>query len=266
MMTTKLSISMMFSKVRAHTRNCAKRTVLVVALLLFCVPASAQSYTIIDLGTLGGDRSFVTIPQAAGINNRGQVAGSSFTAGDAAEHAFLNSNGSMMDLGTFLGGNISRAFGVNNAGQVVGFSSGAGFQTHAFLYSNGSMMDLGALGGRKSAIAWAINDAGQITGGSGVDPAVPVEYFHAFLYTNGSMMDLGTLGGPESQGYAINNRGQVTGFSFMASNALTYHAFLSINGSMMDLGTLGGTKSQGFGINNAGQVVGSSLTADDVAE
>ena len=57
---------------------------------------------------------------AHGINDAGQVVGSSSTAG-GERHAFITGpNGiGMTDLGT-LGGDFSVAFGINDAGQVVG--------------------------------------------------------------------------------------------------------------------------------------------------
>jgi probable HAF family extracellular repeat protein len=71
-----------------------------------------------------------------------------------------------------------------------------------------------------------------------------------------SVTDLGNLGGSYSYGNAINNTGQVTGYSDTPSGN---HAFLFSNGQMTDLGTLAGfTQSAGNGINNAGQVTGSS--------
>src|SRR5437016_12602987 len=65
--------------------------------------AQAQTYTITDLGTLGGSFSV-----ALGVNSRGQVIGNSFTTGDQALHAFIYSDGRMRDLGT-LGGSSSSA-------------------------------------------------------------------------------------------------------------------------------------------------------------
>jgi probable HAF family extracellular repeat protein len=70
------------------------------------------------------------------------------------------------------------------------------------------------------------------------------------------MKDLGALGDSISSGYAINNAGQVVGFSYSASGPS--HAFLYTDGQMRDLGTLGGTHSAAEGINNAGQVVGTA--------
>ena len=94
-------------------------------------------YTVIDLGTLGGSGS-----TGLGINSLGQVTGSSYTASNAANHAFLYGGGVMTDLGT-LAGLYSTGYGVNDVGQVTGAS---GDYQRAFLYSGGVMTDLGALG------------------------------------------------------------------------------------------------------------------------
>jgi probable HAF family extracellular repeat protein len=53
-----------------------------------------------------------------------------------------------------------------------------------------------------------------------------------------SVTDLGDLGGPYSYGWAINNAGQVTGWSFTATSDSVSHAFLYSNGQMTDLGAL----------------------------
>jgi probable HAF family extracellular repeat protein len=68
--------------------------------------------------------------------------------------------------------------------------------------------------------------------------------------------NLGTLGGSGTQGFAINNAGQITGVSSTSTGSL--HAFLYSGGQMTDLGTLGGSTSAGYGINDAGQVTGES--------
>jgi probable HAF family extracellular repeat protein len=58
------------------------------------------------------------------------------------------------------------------------------------------------------------------------------------------LKDLGTLGGTNSYGQAVNDSGQVAGYSLTSTFAVT-HAFLSGPGGspLKDLGALGGTNS-----------------------
>src|SRR6185369_7866059 len=74
-----------------------------------------------------------------------------------------------------------------------------------------------------------------------------------------SILDLGTLGGSSSYVSAINDRGQVVGYSETSSGET--HAFLWKKGTMTDLGTLGGGASEAADINKFGQVVGWSTLA-----
>ncbi len=69
--------------------------------------------------------------------------------------------------------------------------------------------------------------------------------------------DLGTLpGGTNSQALAVNNSGQVVGWSSTSNSPM--HAFLYNLGTMTDLGTLYGRYSAAYAINNNGQLVGES--------
>lgn len=220
--------------------------------------ASAAPYKINDLGTLGGTTTY-----AGGINANGQVAGSSFTAGQPSEmHPTLYSNGTLVDLGT-LGGKNASAFQVNASGQVAGTSETKGDNNqnaHAFLYANGKMNDLGTLGGQYSA-ASGLNDAGQVVGVA--DTGVGTLHTHAFLYAGGTMTDLGTLGGYYSAASAINNGGQIVGQASLPYDASRpfegQHAFLFSQGKMTDLGTLPGSGSSvASSINASGDIVGES--------
>ena len=74
-----------------------------------------SAYTLIDLGTLGGN-----IANANDISEAGEIVGSATTA-SGQTHAFLWQIGVMTDLGT-LGGAYGAASGLYDNGQVVGFS------------------------------------------------------------------------------------------------------------------------------------------------
>src|SRR6185436_16755687 len=75
----------------------------------------------------------------------------------------------------------------------------------------------------------------------------------SLLGQTSTIIELKTLGGTAITGMALNNAGQVTGYSRIAGDA-EQHAFFYQAGGTLDLGTLGGPFSQGNAINNAGQV------------
>jgi probable HAF family extracellular repeat protein len=250
---------------------------------------NGTSGTIHDLGRLGGQFSV-----GRSINAGGQVAGWSNTDGEPGG-AFLwtpttpgGASGTMLSLG-MLGGGYSEARGINVGGQITGYSSLAGEEIlptidHAFLWTpttpggaSGTMLDLGTLGGQYS-IGNGINDNGQVTGISATTGDAEA---HAMLWTPttpggtiGTMVDLGTLAGAESEAFAINSSGQVTGYSSTA-NFGAFHAFVwtpttpgGTTGSMLDLGTLAGASdsSIGHGINSSGHVVGQSeVVVNDIS-
>ncbi len=76
------------------------------------------------------------------------------------------------------------------------------------------MTDLGTLGGSSSE-AWRSTITGISSGGRTL-PGISGQ--HAFLDHNGTMTDLGTLGGYASGATAINDKGQVVGWSYVADN------------------------------------------------
>lgn len=69
--------------------------------------------------------------------------------------------------------------------------------------------------------------------------------------------DLGTLG-LDSYSVALNDHGQVTGYSYTVNAALAF-SWTESEG-MSDLGTLGGTYTVPMAINNSGQIVGQAHT------
>lgn len=102
------------------------------ALGLAAVPAAAQtSYTLTDLGTLGGIYSL-----GYGVNDGGQVVGFSETTGNVS-HAFLYSGGSKFDLNSLIapgtGFTLTRASGISDTGFITGYGTNSAGQQDAFL-------------------------------------------------------------------------------------------------------------------------------------
>jgi len=205
------------------------------------VPTQSRAFiwdggAIQDLGTLGGTDSC-----AVSINERGQVAGYSFTdtSSNPPVHPFLWHHGTMRDLGT-LGGTFALTNALNDEGAVAGVSFLAGDSVcHPFLWHRGKLSDLGTLGG-DTGIAESLSDAGDVVGKADIPGASGPcfngpQVHHAFRWRHGVMTDLGTLDGdPCSHALSINSGGQVVGGSSDCSTFL--HAFLwEHGGPMVDL-------------------------------
>src|SRR5215472_2121565 len=134
--------------------------------------AAATTYTITDLGSLGGG-----VTHGLAINASGQVTGDSISSqlvqvpcpvqqyGGAKkcfthpDDAFEWSNGTMTDLGN-LGGNFSQGVAINGSGEVVGSSAGKSPGPGSAFLSNGHGMHQLS----PPAVAYGINDSGQIVG------------------------------------------------------------------------------------------------------
>jgi len=249
----------------------------------------AQNGMVTDLGALpGGDNC----SGATGINAKREIVGLSENGeidpltGVTQTRPTRWIDGQITDLGSF-GGNQGWASGINNQGLIVGASlntvpdpyslidgligSSNGTQTRPFLWRDGVMQDLGTLGGPD---AWAIliNQHGQVAGLSytNFNPSVGCPGLltsDPFFWANGKMTDVGTLGGTCGVPFALNNRGQVVGQSFVTGDS-TYHPFLwpGQDGKIQDLGTLGGTYGWALAINDSGGIVGFASVAGDLAE
>lgn len=270
--------------------------VLGMSMLTATIAVTSFSYTVTDLGTLGGSSS-----KAYGINDTGKVVGEADTS-SGYSHAFLWDQNTMKDLGTLDGFSDSQAYKINNVGQVVGDAYISKLSAYppirALLWDKGDQsppQNLGSLGGNQSE-ALGINNRGEVVGVSSLSGnTFP---YRAFLWNKGKMLNLGTLSDSSldfSSGTSINNKRQVVGqagdcaflwakgtinaISFDCSYAAsdinergqavgggnTEAALWNIsNGMRKNLGTLGtpGTyNSFAYGINNRGRVVGGTYQA-----
>jgi probable HAF family extracellular repeat protein len=179
---------------------------------------TGAAHTLAELGVLWVDP---TLPDyasstASAVNGQGHVAGSSFagqgttfqTAQPFGTHAFLYRGGKMLDLGALApnaSDNDSEGYGLNNLDEVVGLSA---------------------------TTIPARNSLGQPCPSCGLAS-------HAFLWRTGKMTDLGNLAnvpGWDSKADAINDQGEIVGWSDSTVNgAATHRAFLYVSGQMLNL-------------------------------
>jgi probable HAF family extracellular repeat protein len=264
-------------------------------------PARAASYNLTDLGGLSlnlfastGYTAFLPENKAFGINDTGTVVGVlkgkfgtganppsqthviSWNVSSDGKTATANDLG-MQPLYPTFPSTKSYGYGINSSGQIVGYTQPQGQSAYyAFLYdpSTSTSTYLGRPTGTKQATATAINDSGQVVGFTGDDSGGPNALRSAFIYngpgnivripgaTVGAVVNGTTITG--SSANAINNHGQVTGYS---SVGLYDQAFIydpSATTPFLSLGTLGGATSYGKSINDSGAVVGYSSLSDGV--
>ena len=225
---------------------------------------------------------------AAAINDLGQAVGQSFGLNVPAHAVIWDNSNIPQDLGTLPGHVHSGAVAISNNGSVIAGISTDGTRPVRWLKSNGQWLidplpaevqcivtamssDGTAIAGNcgPAAVVWingsriplgtasarGVNSRGQVVG-------TDANLAHAFLWTVAAgsapvVTDLGNLGGTAAAAIAINDAGEITGWSTNANGDA--HAFLWTPKKrvMTDLGPVSGVGIAN-GINATGLVAGFS--------
>ena len=237
-----------------------------------------------DLGTVKNEANSAS----NGINNSGQVVGTSWTTTttikktkwgpvtetNTVENGFIwTASGGMSNLG-----NNFTAHAINDSGEILGPNQ---------LWNGKTWTSLGSLPGGSFSNALGLNNDGQVVGQTMNNNSTFEEgYLWSPSSPNGvigSMIDLGSFdksGAGFSSAAAINGHGSVTGWAENADRSGgAAHAFVwapsapnATTGTMVDLGTLainpyaGNSQSQGLAINSSGVVVGDSNPAGSTGQ
>jgi probable HAF family extracellular repeat protein len=184
---------------------------------------------------------------ASGINSAGSVAGS-FEDPGGAEHAFVWSPATGLQLLGNLGGDLSTALAINDAGQIVGQSATAS-SVQAFMWSSGTGMV--AVGDAGTYLATSVNNSGEIA--CQEDPS-PFTQIQAALCGpgRGSVTALSMFSAdPWSAVSALNNQGWFVATAQTPSGV--DEGFLWTPQGM----TIFGASFLPVSLNDVGQVIGS---------
>jgi probable HAF family extracellular repeat protein len=248
------------------------------------VGAAPRQWTVTqlpDLGPYGGS--------ARGINNRGEVAGTSLVSETQPHAAFWDRDGAVTDLmpgnptsgvanaindhGVVVGhagslittwkdgvatslGIVGEPFDINRSGAVVGYFYPSGQiamgPQRGFYYKDGVVHDIGSLGNN---LVWAggLNDKGVVVGGATLPSSSDIRGIIWDPVTG--LKQLGTLGGRNSGATDVTNRGVILGTADDA-DGINHMVTWDLNGGLLhDYGP----RLAGHAINDRGAIVGNQL-------
>lgn len=181
-----------------------------------------------DIGSLGGGIVYVN-----GLNDAGQIAGTSVNE-HGIENAFVwSAGGGMLDIRAEPGRGRSYGWAINQRGVVTG---SFGDTARPFRWSLGSgVEDLGVTPAFAQPSGRVLNDAGLIAGVTTIDD----EFTRVFAWTrSGGLVDIDTLGSVESNPVAVGAGGEVAGNRLASWDDGGERPFLwTRSGGMVDLGT-----------------------------
>lgn len=170
-----------------------------------------QAGTLTTLGDLGGGQN-----RASGMNNLGQVAGSSAVPpaadGKTYDHAYLWENGVMRDLGT-AGGKFSSARAINDLGHTAVMADDETGKTRLYLHDGTTMRKLFNCG-QDTMIPVAINNHDDIVANTYI-ARVGYLFQKGHCYRFADLLDASSAGWTAFTVHDIDNKGVVVGEGFL---------------------------------------------------
>jgi probable HAF family extracellular repeat protein len=163
-------------------------------------------YTVGDVmsGFLYSNGSYTSIQPAYGINNSGQVVG---TSNNDPNLSFIYNKGTYTTL-SVPGSTYTAAAGINDPGQVVGtYGAIVPGNFRGFLYSRGDYTTVSNPLAPDNTGLFGINNRGQIVGSYGIGGG--------FLLSDDTYTTIDYPGGIVIASLSINDRGQIVGTSLV---------------------------------------------------
>jgi uncharacterized membrane protein len=234
-----------------------------IALGLFtAVPALAQEYNVVDLGTLPSSNSNINPggSTGVGINNAGQATGTASIGvnTNSVTHSFFWNGSTLSDIDSPSSTSTIIASAINAGGTIAGTTeSGTAFTWT----SGGGFSPLATPGGKVDASAFGINAAGDVVGQATDESG---EIVAGVVWRSGGantlLIPANSLFFSTAKG--INSSRTIVGNSFsdpttQIATVWTYNSGTD-SWTAQSIGALGGGTSSAAAINNAGDIVGQS--------